>query len=222
MLLNSIVNLEKCQIWQTDNLVLQNVTLNVDRGEFIYLTGKVGSGKTTLIKTLNAQLPLREGKATVVGFDLEKIRKKDIPQLRRRMGVVFQDFQLLTDRTVNDNLEFVLRATGWKESRAIKSRIEEVLDKVDMGIKGYQMPFQLSGGEQQRVAIARALLNDPELILADEPTGNLDIETSEEIIELLYEISRSGRAVIVSTHNKTLLEHFPARTLHCENGKLIS
>jgi cell division transport system ATP-binding protein len=190
------------------------------KGEFLYLVGRVGSGKSSLIKTLNAQIPLKEGTGLVAGYDLSKIKKKEVPYLRRKIGIVFQDFQLLTDRSVNENLEFVLKATGWKNRTEIDTRIGEVLEKVGLGIKGYKMPHQLSGGEQQRVVIGRALLNDPEIILADEPTGNLDPETSEGILKLLTDISKTGRAVVVATHNYTLLKKFAARTIKCENGEL--
>lgn len=215
-----IIELAGCNIWQQDHLVLTNVNLNVSRGEFIYLVGKVGSGKTSLIKTLNAQLPLKEGTGIVAGFNLSVIKNREIPYLRRKVGIVFQDFQLLIDRSVNDNLEFVLRATGWKESTEIDKRINEVLDKVGLNLKGYKMPHQLSGGEQQRVVIGRALLNEPEIILADEPTGNLDPETSEGIVRLLKDISNTGRAVIIATHNYTIVKKFSARTIKFENGKI--
>lgn len=218
--LDVIIEMKNCQIWQQDNLVLKNVDLSVKKGEFMYLVGRVGSGKTSLIKTLNAQLPLVEGSAIVAGYDLSRLKERDVPYLRRKLGIVFQDFQLLIDRSVNDNLEFVLRATGWKDKNDIKARIDDVLDKVGLGLKGYKMPHQLSGGEQQRVVIARALLNNPEIILADEPTGNLDPETSEGIIKLLIDISKAGRAVVITTHNQTLLKKFPARTAKCEDGKL--
>jgi len=218
--LDVIIELKDCLIWQHDHLVLSNVNLTVRRGEFMYLVGRVGSGKTSVIKTLNAQVPLKEGTGIVAGFNLSKLRRKDIPLLRRKLGIVFQDFQLLIDRTVHDNLEFVLKATGWKNKNDIHARIGEVLEKVGLGLKGYKMPHQLSGGEQQRVVIGRALLNDPDIILADEPTGNLDPETSEGIISLLLEISKTGRAVIVATHNYTILKRFPARTVKCENEKL--
>ncbi len=219
--LDVIIDLKDCQIWQQDHLVLTNVSLSVGKGEFMYLVGKVGSGKTSLIKTLNAQIPLKEGRGIIAGFDLSKIKRKEIPFLRRKLGIVFQDFQLLTDRPVNDNLEFVLRATGWKNKNEINARIGEVLEKTGLGLKGYKMPHQLSGGEQQRVVIGRALLNDPDIILADEPTGNLDPETSEGIIRLLSEISKTGRAVVIATHNYTILKKFPARTMKCEGGKLV-
>jgi len=219
--LDIIIELTECTIWQQDHLVLSGVNLSVGKGEFIYLVGKVGSGKSSLIKTLNAQIPLKSGTALVAGYNLSKIKRKEIPYLRRKIGIVFQDFQLLTDRSVNENLEFVLKSTGWKNKQEIETRIGEVLDKVGLGLKGYKMPHQLSGGEQQRVVIGRALLNDPDIILADEPTGNLDPETSEGIIRLLTDISKTGRAVVVATHNYTLLKKFSARTLKCEDGKLL-
>ncbi len=220
MPLDRIITLKGCNIYQQDHLVMTDVNLEVKKGEFIYLIGKVGSGKTSLIKTLNAQVPLNEGEGYVAGFTLHHLKKKEVPYLRRKLGIVFQDFQLLTDRTVFDNLEFVLRSTGWKNRKEIQQRIGEVLEKVGLGLKGYKMPHQLSGGEQQRVVIARALLNDPDIILADEPTGNLDPETSEEIIRLLKDISVTGRSVIVATHNHTLLKKHPSRTLKCENGRI--
>lgn len=215
-----IIELTNCSIWQQNHLVLSNVNLRIGKGEFLYLVGRVGSGKSSLIKTLNAQIPLKEGIGLVAGYDLSKIKKKEVPYLRRKIGIVFQDFQLLTDRSVNENLEFVLKATGWKNRTEIDTRIGEVLEKVGLGLKGYKMPHQLSGGEQQRVVIGRALLNDPEIILADEPTGNLDPETSEGILRLLTDISKTGRAIVVATHNYTLLKKFAARTLKCENGEL--
>lgn len=218
--LDTIISLKECKIYQQDHLVLSNVTLNIDRGEFVYLIGKVGSGKTSLIKTINAQISLSEGEGIVAGFNLTKLKKKEIPLLRRKLGIVFQDFQLLTDRSVHSNLEFVLKATGWKVKKEIEQRIGEVLEKVGLGTKGYKMPHQLSGGEQQRVVIARALLNDPEIILADEPTGNLDPETSEDIIRILQDISKSGRAVVVATHNYTILKKFVARTIKCDDGSI--
>ena len=218
--LDVIIELTNCSIWQQNHLVLSNVNLRIGKGEFLYLVGRVGSGKSSLIKTLNAQIPLKEGIGLVAGYDLSKIKKKEVPYLRRKIGIVFQDFQLLTDRSVNENLEFVLKATGWKNKSDIETRIGEVLEKVGLGLKGYKMPHQLSGGEQQRVVIGRALLNDPEIILADEPTGNLDPETSEGILRLLTDISKTGRAIVVATHNYTLLKKFAARTLKCENGEL--
>jgi cell division transport system ATP-binding protein len=218
--LDVIIELIDCSIWQQNHLVLSKVNLRVGKGEFLYLVGRVGSGKSSLIKTLNAQIPLKEGIGLVAGYDLAKIKKREVPFLRRKIGIVFQDFQLLTDRTVNENLGFVLRATGWKNKLEINTRIDEVLEKVGLETKGNKMPHQLSGGEQQRVVIGRALLNDPEIILADEPTGNLDPETSEGILRLLTDISKTGRAVVVATHNYTLLKKFSARTLKCENGEL--
>ena len=218
--LDVIIELTDCNIWQQDHLVLTNVNLEVRKGEFFYLVGRVGSGKSSLIKTLNAQIPLKEGTGIVAGYNLSKLKKREIPYLRRKIGIVFQDFQLLIDRSVYGNLEFVLRATGWKNKHEIDNRIGEVLEKVGLVYKGNKMPHQLSGGEQQRVVIGRALLNDPDIILADEPTGNLDPETSEGILKLLTDISKTGRAVIVATHNYTILKKFTARTLKCEEGKL--
>ena len=219
--LDVIIDLTDCTVWQQDQLVLSNVNLRVGKGEFIYLVGRVGSGKSSLIKTLNAQIPLRNGFGLVAGYNLSKIKSREIPYLRRKIGIVFQDFQLLTDRSVNENLEFVLKATGWKNKKSVDTRIGEVLEKVGLGLKGYKMPHQLSGGEQQRVVIGRALLNDPDIILADEPTGNLDPETSEGILRLLTDISKTGRAVVVATHNYTLLKKFSARTIKCDEGKLM-
>jgi cell division transport system ATP-binding protein len=218
--LDTIIELKSCSIMQQDHLVLSDVNLKADKGEFLYLVGKVGSGKTSLIRTINAQIPLIDGEGWVAGFDLRKLKKREIPFLRRKLGIVFQDFQLLTDRTVHDNLEFVLRATGWTNKIATEDRIREVLEKVGLQNKGFKMPHQLSGGEQQRVVIARALLNDPEIILADEPTGNLDPETSEEIHVLLRSMSDTGRAVIMSTHKLSLVKKYPARTMRCENGRV--
>lgn len=218
--LETIIEFTSCNIWQQDHLVLSDVSFRVNKGEFVYLVGRVGSGKTSMIKTMNVQLPLKEGEAMVAGYNLARIKSREIPYLRRKVGIVFQDFQLLTDRSVYENLEFVLKATGWKEKKNIDIRITEVLEKVGLGLKGYKMPHQLSGGEQQRVVIGRALLNDPDIILADEPTGNLDPETSEGILRLLIDISKTGRAVIVATHNYTLLKKFPSRTIKCEDGRL--
>lgn len=216
--LDTIIEISKADILQGPNLILSDVTFNVERGEFIYLVGKVGSGKSSLIKTLNAELRLRRGEAWIVGYKLHNIKESHIPYLRRKIGVVFQDFQLLTDRNVHDNLQFVLKATGWTDRTEIKKRIQGVLEKVNLVNKSLKMPHQLSGGEQQRVVIARALLNDPEVILADEPTGNLDPETSEGIMSVLNEISSSGRSVLMATHNYNLLRRFPHRTLKCEGG----
>jgi cell division transport system ATP-binding protein len=222
MSLDTIIELSNASIFQKNNMVLSNVTLSIEKGEFVYLIGKTGTGKSSLLKTLYAELPLNEGEAKIAGYDLKDIRNKDIPFLRRKLGIIFQDFQLLSDRSVNDNLNFVMRATGWSDKEEMKVRLTDVLEKVGLGTKGYKMPHQLSGGEQQRVAIARALLNDPEIILADEPTGNLDPETSEGIMQLLFDISKSGRAVLMATHNYSLFRSFPARTIKCEAGKLTA
>ena len=220
MLIDSVISFKDAAIYQDDYLVLSNVDIEIHKHEFVYLIGKVGSGKTSLIKTINAELPLKEGSAVVAGINLESIQHKNIPFLRRKLGIVFQDFQLLTDRSVVDNLRFVLGATGWKVKKEIEERIEEVLKKVDLEFKGYKMPHQLSGGEQQRVVIARALLNDPEVILADEPTGNLDPDTSDSIMKILFEIQESGRAIVMATHNYNIMKKYPARTYKCEKGKL--
>jgi cell division transport system ATP-binding protein len=216
-----IIELDKISVYQNENLVLANVSLTISKGEFVYMIGKTGTGKSSLLKTIYAELPVRNGTASVAGHDLRHLRLKDIPFLRRKLGIVFQDFQLLSDRTVNENLLFVMRATGWKSNREMQRRMMEVLAKVNLGNKGSKMPHQLSGGEQQRVAIARALINDPEVILADEPTGNLDPESSEDIISLLMDISKTGRAVFTATHNYTFFDKYPARTLVCENGKVL-
>jgi cell division transport system ATP-binding protein len=215
-----VIQFENAAIFQDDHLVLSGVNFTLSKSEFVYLIGRVGSGKSSLIKTINAEVILKTGTANIVGFPLENLKPKQVPMLRRKLGIVFQDFQLLTDRSVYDNLFFVLHATGWKDKDTIDARINQVLTKVNLEKKGFKMPHQLSGGEQQRVVIARALLNDPEVILADEPTGNLDPETSEAIMMLLREISESGRAVLMATHNYTLLKKFPSRTLKCEDGKL--
>ena len=218
--LDAIIDVRNASIFQGANLILSNVTFSVESGEFFYLVGKVGSGKSSLIKTLNAELKLQRGEAWIVGYKLHNIKESHVPYLRRKIGVVFQDFQLLTDRNVYDNLLFVLKATGWTDKSDIKRRIHGVLDKVGLLHKSFKMPHQLSGGEQQRVVIARALLNDPEVILADEPTGNLDPETSEDIMSTLNEISDSGRSVLMATHNYNLLRRFPHRTLKCEHGQI--
>ncbi len=217
----TLVELRKAAIFQKEELILSDVNLKINEGELIYLIGKVGSGKSSLLKTLYAELPLKLGEANVVGFDLKKIKQKEFPYLRRKLGIVFQDFQLLSDRNVYDNLLFVLKATGWTKSKEIKDRISEVLEKVNIKDKIYNMPHQLSGGEQQRVVIARALLNNPQIILADEPTGNLDPDTSNEIMKLLIEISETGRAVIVATHDYPLIEKFPYPTYKCDGGSLF-
>ncbi|MCK9220129.1 MAG: ATP-binding cassette domain-containing protein [Bacteroidales bacterium] len=221
MTAESSIELDRVSVYQNENLILANITLNICKGEFLYLIGKTGTGKSSLLKTIYAELPVRVGIARVAGFDLRKLRTRDVPYLRRKLGIVFQDFQLLMDRSVNENLFFVMRATGWKDKREMQKRLLEVLAKVNLGNKGGKMPHQLSGGEQQRVAIARALVNDPEVILADEPTGNLDPESSEGIISLLMDISKTGRAVIMATHNYTFFDRYPARTLMCEHGKVV-
>ena len=220
MSLDSVISFTNASIYHDDYLVLSGIDLDIKKNEFVYLIGKVGSGKTSLIKTINAEIPLKEGEGTVAGFNLQNLKFKQKPLLRRKLGIVFQDFQLLIDRSIFDNLKFVLGATEWKNNKEIETRINEVLAKVGLEFKGYKMPHQLSGGEQQRVVIARALLNDPEVILADEPTGNLDPETSEDIMKILFEIQESGRAVVMATHNYTLMKKFPARTLKCEDGKI--
>lgn len=222
MLLDNIIKLENLSVFQRNILVLSEVNISIEKGEFVYLIGKTGTGKSSLLKTLYADLPVVDGEASVVGYNLKEIKKRDVPYLRRKIGIVFQDFQLLSDRSVNDNLDFVMKATGWKNKDEMKDRLEDVLEKVGLKTKGFKMPYQLSGGEQQRVAIARALINDPELILADEPTGNLDPETSAGIMSLLMDISKTGRAVLMATHNYALMEKFPSRTLKCENGKVLS
>lgn len=222
MEVDNIVEIEDIDIYQEDNLVLSKVELKVAKGEFVYLVGRVGSGKTSLIKTITAELPLQSGKATVCGFNLKNLKRKQIPALRRRIGIVFQDFQLLTDRNVSDNLLFVLKSTGWKDKEAMKQRITEVLDLVDLKYKEYKMPHQLSGGEQQRVVIARALLNNPDVILADEPTGNLDQETSDGIMQILHGIAISGKSVIMATHNLQLMKKYPGKTYRCEKGTMTA
>ena len=217
-----IVELKHANIYQGDNLILQDVNITVNKGEFAYLVGKTGAGKSSLLKTLYGDLLLREGEGQVAGFNLREMDWKKVPYLRRTLGVVFQDFQLLTDRNVNENLKFVLKATGWKDIRLMDEKISDVLDKVGLKSKGFKMPFEMSGGEQQRVDIARALLNSPKLILADEPTGNLDPETSDEIMQLLFQISRDyGTSIIMATHDYRVINKFPARMLKTERGKVI-
>lgn len=219
---DAIIDLTHANIYQGTNLVLQDVNLRVLKGEFVYLVGKTGTGKSSLLKTLYGDLPLKEGECTVVGFNLRTMDWKKTPFLRRNLGVVFQDFQLLTDRNVNDNLKFVLRATGWKDEKLMDEKIIDVLDKVGLKSKGFKMPFELSGGEQQRVDVARALLNSPKLILADEPTGNLDPETSDEIMQLLFHISRDyGTAIVMATHDYIVINKFPARMVRTERGRVI-
>ena len=221
MSLDLIVEIVNASISHADNEVLTNVNISLTKGEVVYLVGRTASGKSSLIKTMYGELPFDGEVGIVAGFDLKTLKNKKIPYLRRKIGIVFQDFQLLTDRSVHDNLLFVLKATGWTNKTEIAQRIVDVLEKVDLVDKEYKMPYNLSGGEQQRVVIARALLNDPELILADEPTGNLDPDSTEEIMKLLIKISQTGRAVLMATHNHTLLKKYPSKTLKCEAGKLI-
>ncbi len=221
MPLDTIIELQKVSVFQKNVLVLTDVNLEIERGEFCYLIGRTGTGKSSLLKILYGDLPMVDGYGKVAGFEIKGIKEKLIPYLRRKIGIVFQDFQLLTDRTVKDNLMFVMRATGWNDKEVMEERIEEVLAKVGLQTKGFKMPHQLSGGEQQRVVIARALINDPDIILADEPTGNLDPETSEGIMQLLFEISKTGRAVLMATHDYRLFDKFPARIFKCESGKVI-
>lgn len=217
-----VVSIQNANIYQGDSLILQNVNFTVSKGEFVYLVGKTGTGKSSLLKTLYGELTLREGTASVVGFDLREMDWKKVPFLRRNLGVVFQDFQLLTDRNVQENLRFVLKATGWKDERLMDEKINDVLDKVGLKSKGFKMPFEMSGGEQQRVDIARALLNSPKLILADEPTGNLDPETSDEIMQLLIQIAKDyGTTVIMATHDFIVINRYPSRMLKTEGGKVI-
>ncbi len=218
---NSILELHNAAIYQRENLILSEVDVEIKRGEFVYLIGKTGTGKSSFMKTLYGDIPLKEGEGNIVGFDLRKLKEKQIPFLRRKLGVVFQDFKLLNDRTVKANLEFVLRATGWKDKKSMENKIDEVLNKVGMKTKSFKYPYQLSGGEQQRIAIARALLNDPELILADEPTGNLDPQTSVEVMEVLREINNNGRTILMATHDYALLLKYPSKTLKCDGQKVF-
>ncbi|MEI6265709.1 MAG: ATP-binding cassette domain-containing protein [Sphingobacteriia bacterium] len=218
----SVISLKNVNIYQGNSLILQDVNFEINKGEFVYLVGKTGTGKSSLLKTLYGELTLTEGMASVVGFDLRQMDWKKVPFLRRNLGVVFQDFQLLTDRNVHENLKFVLQATGWKDERLIEEKINDVLDKVGLKGKGFKMPYEMSGGEQQRVDIARALLNSPKLILADEPTGNLDPETSDEIMQLLIQIAKDyGSTVVMATHDFIVINRYPSRMLKTEGGRVI-
>ena len=217
-----VVQIEHANIYQSGNLILQDVNLNVQKGEFVYLVGKTGTGKSSLLKTLYGEITLTEGVGKVVGFNLKEMDWKKLPFLRRNLGVVFQDFQLLTDRNVNENLRFVLKATGWQDEQLIQQKIDDVLTKVGLQNKGFKMTYEMSGGEQQRVDIARAMLNSPKLILADEPTGSLDPETSDEIMQLLFQIAKEdGTAIVMATHDYMVVNKFPARTLSTEGGRLV-
>lgn len=218
MIGNSVINLENVDIYQQKHLVLSHVNLHINKGEFVFLIGQTGSGKSSLLKVIYGDLHIASGEGQATGFDLKKLTDNEVPFLRRKLGIVFQDFQLLTDRSIEDNLQFVMKATGWKDKKLINGRISDVLEKVGLRTKMKKMPHELSGGEQQRVVIARALLNDPEIILADEPTGNLDPDTSEEIVILLKEISRAGTAVLMATHDYHIIRTFPSRIIKCENG----
>lgn len=215
-----LIDYNDVTINQQEHTILEHVNFKLHAGDFVYLIGKVGSGKSTFLKTVYGELDINQGEAKVLDFDMSRIKRKEIPALRRRLGIVFQDFQLLTDRTVKENLSFVLRATGWKHQDEIENRIQEVLQQVGMENKGYKMPHELSGGEQQRIVIARAILNKPEIILADEPTGNLDVETGNKITELLHEICKQGSAIIMTTHNLGLLQEYPGKIYKCENHEL--
>ena len=217
----TVLILENASIFQKDSLVLNEVSLEVKKGEFVYLIGKTGSGKSSFMKTLYGDLPLQQGEGSIVDFNLKTLKENDIPFLRRKLGIVFQDFKLLPDRNINNNLQFVLKATGWKDQSKMSQQIEEVLDKVDMKTKGFKFPHELSGGEQQRIAIARALLNDPELILADEPTGNLDPQTSVEVMKVLQDINKAGRTILMATHDYALILKYPSKTLKCDGNKVF-
>lgn len=219
--MTKIVDYKNVELHRKELIVLKNVTFELHSGEFIYLIGRVGSGKSSLMKSMYSEIPITDGEATVLDYDLTSIKKKDIPYLRRKIGIVFQDFQLLTDRSVYDNLKFVLEATGWKNKNEIEGRIESALQQVGMSNKSYKMPHELSGGEQQRIVIARALLNKPALVLADEPTGNLDPDTGHQIVSLLHEIAENGTAVIMATHNLALVDEYPGKVLRCEDKHLI-
>ena len=218
---NSVLRLEKTCIFQAKNLILSEVNIDVKKGDFVYLIGKTGSGKSSLLKTLYGDLQLTKGQGEIVGFNLETLKDKDIPFLRRKLGIVFQDFKLLSERSVHGNLEFVLKATGWNDRLKINEKIEAVLTKVNMLDKANKFPYELSGGEQQRVAIARALLNDPELILADEPTGNLDPQTSMEVMQVLQDLNKKGHTIFMATHDYAIILKYPSKTLKCEDHKVF-
>ena len=216
-----VLSLRGVDVFQRENLILKDVNINIDKGEFVYLIGKTGSGKSSLMKMLYGDIPMKKGKGEIVDFDLASLREKEIPHLRRKLGIVFQDFKLLPDRTIQDNLKFVLKATGWKDKKQMQERIDQVLDKVGMKTKGFKHPHELSGGEQQRVAIARALLNEPELIIADEPTGNLDPQTSVEVMEVLQTINKNGNTILMATHDYALILKYPSKTLKCDDGEIF-
>lgn len=217
----TILELKNVTIYQGDSMVLQHINFEMNKGDFVYLIGKTGSGKSSFMKTLYGDLSLTEGDGQIAGYDLRTLKESEIPFLRRKLGIVFQDFKLLPDRTINNNLEFVLKATGWKDKSEISQRIEKVLTKVDMKTKGFKFPHELSGGEQQRIAIARALLNEPELILADEPTGNLDPQTSIEVMEVLQEINKNGNTILMATHDYALLLKYPSKTMKCDDNRVF-
>jgi cell division transport system ATP-binding protein len=218
----AVLDIRQADIYQGESLILSDVNIQIHKSEFVYLVGKTGSGKSSLLKTLYGELPLKTGEAKVAGFDLKEVTWKTVPFLRRNIGIVFQDFQLLTDRNVHDNLKFVLNATGWSNAREIEDKIQEVLRKVGLSTKGFKFPYELSGGEQQRIDIARALLNSPKLLLADEPTGNLDPETTEEIMQLLFQIGKEfGTAIVMATHDYMVIKKYPARMIKTEGGKVL-
>lgn len=217
----TVLYLKNAAIYQRDTLILSDVNVSIDKGEFVYLIGKTGTGKSSFMKTLYGDLPLKEGEGSIVDYDLRKLKEKQIPYLRRKLGVVFQDFKLLSDRTIHENLLFVLKATGWKDKQKMENKINEVLKRVGMNTKNFKYSYQLSGGEQQRVGIARALLNDPELILADEPTGNLDPQTSLEVMDVLRQINENGNTILMATHDYALLLKYPSKTLKCDGQKVF-
>lgn len=218
---NTVLSLKNASIYQGNSLILSDVNVDIIKGEFVYLIGKTGSGKSSFMKTLYGDLQLTEGEGFIVDYNLRTLKEKDIPYLRRKLGIIFQDFKLLPDRTVNENLSFVLKATGWKDKKEMEVKIEQVLDKVGMKTSGFKFPHELSGGEQQRVAIARALLNDPELILADEPTGNLDPQTSVEVMKVLQDINKNGNTILMATHDYAMLLKYPSKTLKCDDNKVF-